>query len=308
MKRRNAIVRSRKPKLFAAMIEPYLYLLPLLIIYTVFTIMPAIRTFGLSLYQIDGIAINAPSRFVGLANFGRMLKDSLFYTSYLHNIEWMVLSLIIPIGFALFLAVLIANPTVRGRNAFRTIFFLPQVLTIVVVGLIWSWMYNPRYGPIDTILRAIGLDAIAIPWLGNYTTALPAIFLSYSWAYYGLPMVVFLAGLQAIDGNLYDAAKVDGANEVQQFRHVTIPGLRNAFTTVILVTIINSFKIFDLVRVISNGGPGSSTYMISFLLYSKVFYWDDVGYGACVAVANTLVIVVISTIYLVSRRRVEQAW
>jgi raffinose/stachyose/melibiose transport system permease protein len=308
MSARSAIARPGRRKPFAIVIQPYLYLVPVLVIYTIFVIIPAVRTFVLSLYRIDGIAINAPMQFVGLKNFGRMLKDPLFYTSYLHNAEWMVLSLVVPVGFALLLAVLIANKNTRGRNLFRTIFFLPQVLTIVVVGLIWSWMYNPRYGPIDTILRAVGLGAIAIPWLGDYNFALPAIFLSYAWAYYGLPMVIFLAGLQAIDTNLYDAAKVDGANEYQQFRHVTIPGLRNAFTTIILVTIINSFKIFDLVRVISSGGPGSSTYVISFLLYSKVFYWDDVGFGACVAVANTLVIVVISIIYLTYRRRVEQAW
>jgi ABC-type sugar transport system permease subunit len=297
---------TRKP--LYETLQPYVYLLPLLLIYTVFIIAPAIRTFILSAYQIDGIAINAPSHFVGFGNFVRMLKSELFYHAFLHNIYWMLLSLVIPIGFGLLLAVIIGHRNTKGRNTFRTIFFLPQVLTIVAVGLIWSWMYNPRYGPINMILKGIGLSRLAIPWLGDYTAALFAIFVSYAWAYYGFCMVIFLAGIQAIDENLYDAAKVDGANEYRQFVNVTIPGLRNAFTTIVLVTLINSFKIFDLIRVITNGGPGDSTYVISFLLYSRVFYWDDVGFGASVAVANTLIIVIISTIYLLYRRRVEKAW
>jgi raffinose/stachyose/melibiose transport system permease protein len=299
-------LRRRKP--LRETVQPYVYLFPLLLVYTVFVIYPALRTFALSLYQIDGIAINAPSRFVGFGNFVRMFQSELFYNSFKHNIYWMLLSLVIPIGFGLLLAVIIGHRNTRGRNLFRTIFFLPQVLTIVAVGLIWSWMYNPRYGPINMVLRAVGLGKIAIPWLGDYNAALFAIFLSYAWAYYGFCMVIFLAGIQAIDDSLYDAAKVDGASEYQQFLHVTLPGLRNAFTTIVLVTLINSFKIFDLIRVITNGGPGDSTYVISFLLYSRVFYWDDVGFGASVAVANTAIIVIISTVFLLYRRRVEKAW
>ncbi|MGA2976798.1 MAG: sugar ABC transporter permease [Spirochaetia bacterium] len=298
--------RRRKP--LNETVQPYVYLFPLLLIYTVFIIYPAIRTFALSLYEIDGIAINAPSHFVGFGNFTRMFQSELFYHAFLHNIYWMLLSLVIPIGFGLVLAVILGHRHTRGRNLFRTIFFLPQVLTIVAVGLIWSWMYNPRYGPINIVLKAIGLKRLAIPWLGDYTAALFAIFISYAWAYYGFCMVIFLAGIQSIDETLYDAAKVDGANEYRQFISVTIPGLRNAFTTIVLVTLINSFKIFDLIRVITNGGPGDSTYVISFLLYSRVFYWDDVGFGASVAVANTAIIVIISTVYLLYRRRVEKAW
>jgi raffinose/stachyose/melibiose transport system permease protein len=301
-----ASVHRRKP--LHVTLQPYVYLFPLLLIYTIFVIYPAIRTFALSLYQIDGIAINAPSRFVGFGNFSRMFKSELFYNSFKHNIYWMLLSLVIPIGFGLLLAVIVGHRNTRGRNLFRTIFFLPQVLTIVAVGLIWSWMYNPRYGPINIVLKGIGLGKLAIPWLGDYKAALFAIFISYAWAYYGFCMVIFLAGIQAIDDTLYDAAKVDGANEYQQFIHITIPGLRNAFTTIVLVTLINSFKIFDLIRVITNGGPGDSTYVISFLLYSRVFYWDDVGFGASVAVANTAIIVIISTVYLLYRRRIEKAW
>lgn len=286
----------------------YLYLVPLLVLYTAFVAYPALQTFWLSLFKIDGINIRAGAKYVGSDNFRRLFADATFWYSLSHNFMWTAFSMVVPVGFGLLVAVLLSGKRLRGRTTFRTLLFLPQVLSLVVVGLIWSWMFNPYYGPVNKILKSVGLDVLARPWLGDYTFALPAILVGFSWHFFGFCMVIFLAGIQGIDEALYDAAKVDGASELQQFRYVTLPGLRQAFTVVLLIAMIDSFKVFDIIRVTTNGGPGEATEVLSLLLYKKVFFGDDVGYGAAVAVINTLFIVTISTLFLLYRRRVESEW
>jgi raffinose/stachyose/melibiose transport system permease protein len=303
-----AAMRQPRRKRLAFEVTPYLFLFPMIAVYTLFIMWPAVRTFYLGFYRINGIMLGAAKTYVGLGNFERMLKDPLFYTALLHNFYWMMMALVVPIGFGLLIAVLLSNKAVRGRNTLRAVLFLPQILPLAVVGLIWSWMLHPHYGPINIALKAVGLGFLARTWLGDYALAFPSLFVAHAWRYYGFCMVIFLAAMQSIDESLYDASNVDGAGAFRQFQHVTLPGLRHAFTTITLVTMIDSFKIFDLIRVMTNGGPGTSSYVLSFLLYSKVFQADDVGYGACVAIAETLIVVAISVVYLSFRRRVERAW
>jgi raffinose/stachyose/melibiose transport system permease protein len=298
-----AVGRARRTGLVA-----YLYLLPLLIIYTLFVVWPTLETFALSLYRIDGIMIDAERLFVGLGNFGRLVDDPAFWQALRNNLLWTVFSVTVPVVFGLLLAALLATRGLPLRAPFRVVLFLPQVLALVVVGLVWSWMFNPYYGPINRTLSAIGLSALALPWLGDYLLALPALLVANAWHYYGFCMVIFLAAIQGIDESLYDAAKVDGAGAWQRFRFVTMPGLRHAFTVVVLIMMIDSFKVFDLVRITTNGGPGESTLVLSLLLYKKVFFADDVGYGAAVAVVNTLLIITLSTAFSIYRRRVETRW
>ena len=289
-------------------LTPYLYLLPLLLIYTLFVVWPAVETFILSAYRIDGIMIDAERLFVGLDNFRRLLADQAFWQALLNNLVWTGFSITVPVAFGLLLAALLAVSDLPARTPFRVVLFLPQVLALVVVGLIWSWMLNPYYGPINRVLHGVGLGALAMPWLGDYALALPSLLFANAWHYYGFCMVIFLAAIQSIDESLYDAAKVDGAGAWQRFRFITLPSLRHAFTVVILIMMINSFKVFDLVRVTTNGGPGESTLVLSLLLYKKVFFADDVGYGSAVAVINTLLIITLSAIFLLYRGRVEARW
>ena len=244
----------------------------------------------------------------GFGNFGRLTGDPAFWQALRNNLLWTLFSVTVPVAFGLLLAALLATRELPLRAPFRVVLFLPQVLALVVVGLIWSWMFNPYYGPINQTLRVIGLSALALPWLGDYLLALPALLVANAWHYYGFCMVIFLAAIQGIDESLYDAAKVDGAGAWQRFRFVTMPGLRHAFTVVVLIMMIDSFKVFDLVRVTTNGGPGESTLVLSLLLYKKVFFADDVGYGAAVAVVNTLLIITLSTVFSIYRRRVETRW
>lgn len=287
---------------------PYLFVLPLLLVYTTFVVWPTLETFVLSLYRIDGININAERVFVGLGNFGRLIDDPPFWRALLNNLIWTAFSVTVPVAFGLFVAVLLSTARLPGRTAFRTVLFMPQIFALVVIGLIGTWMFNPYYGPVNRVLEAVGLGFLASSWLGDYVLALPTLLVINSWHYFGFCMVIFLAALQGIDESLYDAAKVDGASTLQQFRFVTLPGLRNATTVIVLVMMIDSFKVFDIVRVTTNGGPGDSTQLLSLLLFKKVFFADDVGYGAAVAVVNTVFVVVLSTAYVVYRRRVERRW
>lgn len=287
---------------------PFLYLAPLMVVYTLFMVWPAVETFVLSLYRIDGIMIDAERLFVGLGNFRRLFADEAFWQAFVNNLLWTAFSVTVPVAFGLVVAVLLAVRELPFRTAFRLVLFMPQILALVVVGLIWSWILNPYYGPLNRALESVGLGSLAMPWLGDYALALPSLMVANSWHYYGFCMVIFLAALQGIDQSLYDSAKVDGASAFQRFRYVTVPSLRHGFTVIVLIMMIDAFKVFDIIRVTTNGGPRDGTLVLGLLLYRKVFYSDDVGYGAAVAVVNTAFIVVASGIYLFYRRRAELKW
>jgi raffinose/stachyose/melibiose transport system permease protein len=192
------------------------------------------------------------------------------------------------------LASLLSQRWLRGALVYRTLLFLPQVLPMVLIGVIWRWMYHPIFGPINESLRAVGLGALARPWLGDFDWALASVGFVASWYFYGFCMVVFVAGIQKIDQSLFDAARVDGANELQQFLHVTIPGLRREIFVVLTFTFIAALKVFDLVFVTTRGGPGNETLVASLYLYRNAFQQNLVGYGAAVAVVITVVVVVIA--------------
>ena len=234
---------------------PYLFLSPLLVTYTLFVVWPAIETFLLSFNRIDGIMIDSARAFVGFGNFVRLAHDGSFWRALMNNVIWTAFSVTVPVAFGLLLAVLLSTARLPGRTAFRTILFMPQIFALVVIGLVGTWMFNPYYGPVNRILEAIGLGVLAKAWLGDYFWALPTLLIINSWHYFGFCMVIYLAALQGIDESLYDAAKVDGASTLQQFRWITLPSLRNATTVVILIMMIDLFKVFDVIRVTTNGGP-----------------------------------------------------
>jgi raffinose/stachyose/melibiose transport system permease protein len=278
----------------------YLFLLPALLIYISFVFIPFLKTIYLS--GFSGVGTKA-TQFVGLANYVNLFTNPIFWESFTHNIMWAAMVLVVPVSFGLFLAVLLSRSQLWGRTVFRTILFLPQVITSVVVAMIWRWMYNVQFGPVNVFLRSIGLDNIARGWLGDHTFALPALAIGYSWAYYGFCMVVFLAALQGIDDTLYDAAKIDGANSLQEFWYVTLPGLRFALSTVLLFTLIESFKIFDIVFIATVGGPGYSTWVISYFLYDYTWNQWNPGMGLASATIQTTFIAAITIIFLWYRRR-----
>ena len=278
--------------------SPFLFVVPALVVYLGFFIYPLVKLLELSLYKWDGILAR---KFYGLRHYEKLLGDERFWEALSHNFSWMIAAIIVPVLFGLFLAILLSRSSMYGSIIFRTIFFMPQVFSSVTVALIWQWIYNPTYGAINVLLESIGLESLTQGWLGDSDLVLTSLFIAWSWVHYGFTMIIFIAAIDAVDEVLFDAAKVDGANWWQQFRHILLPSIRGALTTIILVTAISSFQVFDLVYVLTRGGPGDASMVVPVYMLQSAFTLRRVGYGATVAIAMGLVIVGISVLFLALR-------
>ena len=279
---------------------PYAFIAPAFVVYAAVILVPALDTLRYSFTRWDGLR---PPVWVGLDNYIRAFGDDLFLTTIGNNLAFAFWFCLVPIGLGLLLTSLIARSRLPGASIFRTAYFLPQVLSLVVVGVVWRWIYSPTFGPLNQLLRALGLDDLARPWLGNFTFALPAVGLIGTWVYFGFVTVLLLAGVQKIDETLYDAARLDGAGAWQQFRHVTLPGLRNEITVALVFTLIASFRIFDLIFVLTDGGPGNRTSVMSFQIYKNAFQFNQLGYAAAQAVILTLLILAVAIVVVRLRER-----
>jgi raffinose/stachyose/melibiose transport system permease protein len=269
----------------------WLYLLPGFLLFIIFVMYPLVLTLWYSLHEWSGVG--TPS-WIGLKNYLELSKDPLFWQAIFHNLLFVVFYTVIPIMLGLLLSSILSQKWFKGMTVFRTLLFLPQILPMVLIGIIWRWLYSPVNGPINQVLKSMGLGAFAKPWLGDFDWALPSIGFIASWYYYGFCMVVFIAGIQKIEPYLYDAANLDGANAFRQFWHITLPDLRREIGVVSLFTFISALKIFDLIFVTTRGGPGNNTLVTSLYLYEKAFRQKAVGYGASIAVILTLFTIVIS--------------
>jgi len=282
-----------------AKLIPYLFLFPGFALYTIFQLIPLIRLFIFSFEDWNGLI--AP-KWIWFKNYITLFASNKFWSAVSHNAWWVVLATL-PIIIGLALAVLLDQAKPRGRNIYRTFYFLPYTLSVIVVGVAWKWIYHPDIGPIGPFFKSIGLNFLDHAWLGDPHTALTALALAGAWVGYGFCMVLFLAGLAAIDRTLYDAARIDGANAWQQFQYVTIPGLSNTLNVVILIVFINTVRVFDFVFVTTNGGPVDSTTVLGLVTYRETFSNLKIGYGSAVAVVTCLIIVAVSLIYLFIRER-----
>jgi len=172
----------------------------------------------------------------------------------------------------------------------RILFFLPYIMPMAVLGVVWRWLYNPAFGPIDQILRAVGLPQLALSWLGDFTWALPAVGLVATWYFFGFCLVLFMAGLQRMDPSLLEAADLDGSSRRQKFMRITLPGLRPELRIALLLTVIASLKAFDLVYVMTQGGPGTSTMVTNIFMYKQGFDLHYFGYASSVAVFSMIIV------------------
>ena len=272
----------------------WLYLLPTLLVYLVFTFLPILETIRTSFYQWDGFSQNRV--WIGIANYVEVFSDPKFLNALRNNLVFVIFYSIIPILIGLFLASLLSRRPIPGFAFFRTALFLPQVISMVVVGVIWRWMFNPTFGPINTLLRLVGLNKFAISWLGDFTWALPAVGSIGTWVQYGFCMVLFLAGMQHIQDEYYEAASLDGAGAFQQFIRITVPGLRAEIAVALVTTIIAALRVFDLVYTTTRGGPGESTMVTGFLIYRAAFTTNRIGYAAAIATVLTVIILAISLV------------
>jgi len=277
-------------------LTPYLFLAPALIWYLIFLVYPMYQSLVISFMDWDGLSANI--EFVGLENY-RMIffADDTARLALRNNILWTIGTLLIPTTIGLLLAVAL-DRSLRGRTVFRAIFYGPAVLPLVAVGMIWAWMYNPQFGFINVFFREIGLDQFARGWLSLYETALPATFLTAVWGGIGFPMVLYLAALQAIPAEQYEAAKMDGANGRQLFWKITLPWLREANVIVFSLAVINSFKTFDLIYTMTYGGPGRSTQVLGTWMYFHSFQYYNAGYGAAIAWVIAIITLVMAIPYI----------
>ncbi|HYV01201.1 MAG TPA: sugar ABC transporter permease, partial [Actinomycetota bacterium] len=202
----------------------------------------------------------------------------------------------------LLLAAVLSRARVRGLAGFRTILFLPQVIATVVVALMWRWIYAPD-GVLNQVLRGMGLRGLARSWLGDFTLALPAVGLVGTWVASGLAMVLFIAGVQKIPTSLYDAARIDGAGAFREFRAVTLPGLRGEIAVAITLTVIPALRTFDLIYMTTKGGPGDSTLVPAFTVYTRAFQTGQVGSAAAIGMALAVLIFVITVLVLLISER-----
>jgi len=279
----------------------YWLLFPALAIYVVFLLYPMLFSLVVSFYDWDGLS---PSKvFVGLKNYGKFFSDPTSLLVLRNNFLWTVLTLAIPTALGLLLAVLL-NTGVRARVVFRSIFYSPAVLPLVAVGIVWAWIYNPMFGVINNFLKMMGLHALARPWLGDPRIALYSVILTAIWQGTGFPMLLFLAGLQGIPKELYEAAEIDGAGSLQSFFYITLPSLRETFVVVVSLLIVNSLRVFDLVYAMTWGGPGKATQVLGTWMYFNTFVYHRAGFGSSIAWIMTAIslIIVYPYVRIMSRR------
>ncbi|HYH11104.1 MAG TPA: sugar ABC transporter permease [Thermomicrobiales bacterium] len=273
---------------------PIILLIPSLIFYSVFVLMPLGRAFQLSLTDWDGLA---PSlNYVGAENYTGIWTDSRFLTSLWRNVIWWAMHVVLAVGGGLFLAILISEVG-HGRFFFRTIAFFPHVLSLAVVGVIWGQLYHPTIGLINTTLERTGMDSFRQIWLGNPDTALYSVGVASAWQAYGFYLVIFLAGIQSIDPQLYEAARVDGANAWQRIWDITIPSLHNTMTIVLTLAFISAMKGFGSVWAMTQGGPGYASELVAVYVWRTAFQSGAIGRAAAAGLSLALIVIVLSVIF-----------
>lgn len=281
-----------------------LFLLPALVPYLVFYIYPVFRAFYVSLFEWSGF--DKDMRFVGLANYQRLTRDAIFLQALKHNLIAVVGGGVVMLGFALFFAIVTTNKA-RGSDFFRAVITGPYLLSGVAVAIFWKFVLDPQFGLLNGVLRAVGLDALARPWLGDKTVAFPAILAGVIWWWIGLYMLILAAGIRRIPDELYDAAKVDGATEWQMVSRVTVPLIWDVIVVSAVLWIIDALRLFDIVWVMTKGGPANSTHVLGTYLYSVAFGERaglyQLGRGTAIGVVLFILVFVSSVAYLRLARR-----
>jgi multiple sugar transport system permease protein len=279
----------------------WLFSAPAIILLIIFLVIPFIMAVGLAFTDQRLIPNpNLPTQFIGLRNFLRLIEDEAFHRGLLNNFYFVLVVVPLQTAFALFLAILV-NQGIRGTNTFRTVYFAPVVTSMVVVAIVWTFLYNPGQGLINTLIQKVSFGLLGpYSFLLDTKLVFPSIMLLSIWQGVGFQMVIFLAGLQEIPPELYEAAEVDGANQWQQFIYVTVPQLRNTIIFVVLATTILAFKLFDQVKVMTDGGPQNAS--MTTMLYVIEQGWGQlkVGYASAVSVVFFIIVLIVS----LSQRRI----
>lgn len=268
-------------------IEGYLFISPALLGVIIFSLGPMIASLIFSFMQYD---IVTPPRFIGISNFRNLLKDQLFFKSLFNTMYYVCGVVPLRLSVALLAAVLL-NQKIKGVTFFRTAYYLPSISAGVAISIVWTYILDPQYGLINSVLKYIGISGP--PWLQSTSWAMPGLILMGTWSI-GQPMVIFLAGLQGIPSHLYEAVSIDGGNWWHKFRYVTLPMLTPVIFFNMVMQIIGTFQVFTSVYVMTNGGPMNSTLVYVFYLYQQAFQWLKMGYGSALAWILFLIILTLT--------------
>jgi multiple sugar transport system permease protein len=281
----------------------FFFAAPALAAILVFFFVPVAAAIVLSFTDFDIYAVSSRAnlRFVAFGNYTRLLRDPLFWTALKNTFYFVIVGGPLTIAVSLGAALLLNARLVRFKGLFRTVFFLPVVTTLVAVSVVWRYVYHPRFGLLNRALGVVGIPPI--DWLGDPVWAMPAIILMAAWKNFGFNMVIFIASLQAIPERLYEAAAVDGAGNVAQFRHVTLPLLAPTFVFVTVISMIGYFQLFAEPYVMTQGGPSNATLSIVLYMYEQGFRWWNMGYATAIAFVLFAIIVAMTLL----QRRVSRA-
>ncbi|WP_327291898.1 carbohydrate ABC transporter permease [Streptomyces sp. NBC_01198] len=266
----------------------YAFLLPSLFGVFAFLLLPVAIVAGVSLFHWE--LLDSPT-FTGLANYRRLVHDGGVRHSLLVTVFYVLLTIPVQTILAVVLALLL-NQRVRGVKFFRALYVVPWMATPIAMGLVWSWIFDPANGALNKFLSVVGIDGPA--WLNDTTFALPAVAAVQIWQYTGYNMLFFLAGLQGIPAELYDAAATDGASPLRQFVHITLPLLNPTMFFVLVTNVIGSFQVFDTLYVMTEGGPGDSTEVLNFRIFQTAFQQFDFGYASAMAMLLFALILLIT--------------
>lgn len=279
------------------------FLLPAMIVYTVFSLYPLIDVIKLSFLNWNGLS--EVKEYVGIENYSKVLtQDPVFWVAFENTIIWTILSITIPpfLGFVIALSL---NQNIFGKTVLRAIFYLPVIIAPIAVATMWRWMYDPFFGLFNSIFNSFGLEFLIQDWLGDKDVALYSIFIGYIWQTMGFSMVLFLAGLQGVSQTLVEAARIDGANRFQIFKYVTLPAIQPTIAIVVVLSLINSLKAFDIVYGMTGGGPAQSTQMLALWAYTQAMQIYDFGKGSAISVILLVITLMIVIPYLIWNTKKE---
>jgi len=261
------------------------FLLPSGMLYLAIIIFPVFQTLYFSLFKWKGAL---PQQYIGILNYIKLFSDPIFWVAIKNNIYVVIGSIITQIPLGLFMAILLTRQR-RGTGIFRTICFSPMIMSEVAVGVLWCFIYNPIYGLLNELLKILGLNNFATAWLGNPNTSLFSVIGTMIWRFFGFYMILFIAAIEGIPSQLYEAAEIDGANARQQILYITLPIIKRTIKVAILLAIVGSLKYFGLIWVMTLGGPYHSSELMATYMYKKAFTEMRIGYGASIAVILFLI-------------------
>ncbi|POP33630.1 sugar ABC transporter permease [Lactonifactor longoviformis] len=268
--------------------------LPTLIIYAVFIIVPVFVAIYYSFTDYSGLG---KAEFVGIQNYTRMFHDALFLIAFRNTVVVLICSAVFLLAGS-FLMALLMNVSFRGNAFFKMVVFAPYVIAPIIIGIIWGYILNPNYGLVNSVLRSLGLDVLAIEWIGGTKWSPLALAIVFTWQVLGFHATIFLSGIKAIPGDIYEACSIDGANAFQRLFYVTIPMLKETFIINIVLIVTGVFKIYELVYQMTGGGPAHQSELLTSYMYFTVFSSRRYGYGMAIAVAILVLSIIGSFSYI----------